>query len=777
MCLINKINQKINGNNNGIIAGRDIFLMLDNNDKMIEYLLPIFKSNNEEERDYIEEYANYINSFKELEDYIYSFIFSNVEKKYNFSGNYLLFAKSLLNWIMGLEDFPIKKYNKFCEELKRIYKINKKDILIKRWDAFGKFFTSNISESVNIYNNILSEIDKLNCSPSFLDDMLIDGRNILSESEQIKNRFVSENPFQKEIEKHNRKLTMPIYDRLKADCYESVLRDTFAIETKEENTIMFGNRLNIVLNDIQSLIFNTVFYGSITHMRLCRRVIANVMYSYSKIYKNEKFYEITLKMLALSGMYNEYKKLCLYLGDSFKFWYSKEFIDDIFNLMNRVLEHENIGYKNFIYGFYGKYLSDEKYNEVEESIKSYLEEIDTININITHEIFRNIKFNIMRSSRKLEIMCIFEKYISKNYFRFCQEMSNILNNMDIKEINEEVYEKYVKIVEEILIADKNVNLNMAIAKILQKNINEEKFKKYREKPAIKELLLFEKEVIDNYSFLSKMIENYKDVYIEKEKKPNIIRISDINYILSREFFIDVCNDEKIVKLIEDEYISLVGNILESEKQTNTFKLKQLKNLLYISSIDKYKKNNNKIREILKKIKFGFGRENEIINAINYEEVKDSELETYINLINLFMNQESDFAEAITIYIEEFLENNISLETIIDFFEVIGKSKKDNENVLNQIYSLYLVIVSKDYLSKIQVMDLLRIFVNTKFENKILKRIELMSVGCTYDIAKKILQNLREYDYEKIIPILNNLKRNMNINVRMLTENYEKNICN
>ena len=171
----------------------------------------------------------------------------------------------------------------------------------------------------------------------------------------------------------------------------------------------------------------------------------------------------------------------------------------------------------------------------------------------------------MRSSRKLEIMCIFEKYISKKYFRFCQEMSNILNNMDIKEINEEVYEKYVKIVEEILIADKNVNLNMAIAKILQKNINEEKFKKYREKPAIKELLLFEKEVIDNYSFLSKMIEDYKDVYIEKEKKPNIIRISDINYILSREFFIDVCNDEKIVKLIEDEYISLVGNILESEK--------------------------------------------------------------------------------------------------------------------------------------------------------------------------------------------------------------------
>ena len=57
------------------------------------------------------------------------------------------------------------------------------------------------------------------------------------------------------------------------------------------------------------------------------------------------------------------------------------------------------------------FLSDEKYNEVEESIKSYLEEIDTININITHEIFRNIKFNIMRSSRKLEIMCIFEKYI------------------------------------------------------------------------------------------------------------------------------------------------------------------------------------------------------------------------------------------------------------------------------------------------------------------------------------------------------------------------------
>jgi hypothetical protein len=326
-------------------------------------------------------------------------------------------------------------------------------------------------------------------------------------------------------------------------------------------------------------------------------------------------------------------------------------------------------------------------------------------------------------------------------------------------------------------SDKNINLNMAISKILKKNKYAKNFYKYRKNTEIRDLMELNEKEIDNYTFLLKMTNDYKKRYDTKEKEPLIIRNPDINYTLSREFFEEVYNDIKIVDFIKNEYIPLTSIILESEKQTNSFKLEQLKNLLYIVSIEKYTNFNDKIECELNNIKFGYGKENQIINCLNYEEVKNDEIQLYIKLIKSFIMQDIDFNELVTNYIEDYLRNRVSIELIVDCLKVIGISKKMDESILNQIYCFYLVMVTKNQTTKKQAIELIDIFSNTKYEDKILKNIEILSTDCTYDIARKILENLKMYDYKKIISILNILKENMNINIRTMTENYENNICN
>lgn len=773
MCITkNKIKQETR-NNYGNIAGGDIVDIYNDNRKYITIVEKIYTPYTDDNKKYYsEEYKNYINSFKELDGYLFSFIFPKMSKKYEFSGDYLNFSKELLDWIMGKTEFPLKKYKLFCKELINIYKIDKDDIILKRWEAFEYYFSSNISESVDIYKNILKDIDSINCPNDLIDDILIDGRNILTELEQLNNRIIVKNPFQIEIDKHGRKLTMPIYDRLKADSYEKTLKDTFNIETKGKDTVIYGSGLNSVLNEIQNLIYNTTFYGSITHLKLCREVISNVMYSYSKIYKNEEFYRITLKMLALSGEYKEYKKLCLYLGDSLNFWYSSDFINEIICLMDRTLDYKKINYQNFIYGFYGKYLDDKYYMELEEKIYEYINNIENTNINLTSEIFRNIKINLYRNNRIGELIDIFDIIISKNYCRYFYEISIILNNIDIDNIELKIYKKYVEIVYKLVSVASDVNLNMSIAKILNKGKYAIKFYKYKKNTNIKELMTFDKDISNNYVFLDKMISDYHKRYNEKEKTPQVVISYDISYILSRKYFKEVSKDKSIVSLLEEKYLPLISNILESKNQTNKFKLEQLKNLLYISSIKDYIFMKDTIIEIVKNTKYGNGNENQFINCLNYEEASNYEIDLYVDIINSFLNDDRNLNDLITTCFENQFNNKNSLSLITNCLKVIGDSKRDNEFILNQIYCFYISVSGIDYLSKLEVIELLSVFANTKFESIALKILENLSLNCTLDTAKKIINIISEYESDVTNKIVITLKENDNINVRNMVKKYE-----
>lgn len=778
MCIIkNKSNQTIKKDNLGKVAGRDNIEIYNDYSKNVTITQNFYNndSNNVQnnKKYYSEEYKNYINSFKELEGYLYNSIFLKGNKEYKFSDDYLNFGKHILDWIMGKGSFPLDGYKKFCQTLINKYNIDKDDIILKRWEAFEKYFSSDITSSVSIYNDIFNDLKKIQLPSDLLDDILIDGRNISIEFNQLGNKITFRNKFQQEIEKHGRILAMPVYDRLKNEIYEKTLKENFNMETNSPNTIVFGSNLGLILNNIQNLIYNTLFFGSITHMKLCRKVISNVMYSYTKIYDDETFYKITLEMLILSGEYKEYKKLCLFLGDSFKFWYDQNFITNIISLTDRSLDYQKLSYKNFIYGFYGKYLSKEKYEELEACILNYLSDYKNINISLGHDIFRNIRENITITRQYSKIIEILDIYVSNGCRAYYDEISNILNNINIDKIESKLYKKYLKLVSKLIKVYKKDNLNYSITKILSKNPNEFTFSKYKNDPNILDLMEFNEKIKDNYAFLDEMIKNYQKRYEEKEQQPDTVKADNISYILNRKYYYEISKDKNILTLINDKYFPLIHNILVSENQTNEFKLEQLTNLLYMSSVDELSFLKEKILELVNNTHYGKGGESKFINCLDYKSISNDVIDLYVESIKSLLNVGMSLNEIIIICFENQSLEKVPLLDIANCIKTIGISNKKNEDILTKIYCFFIATYQKKYSNATELIEILEIFSNTQFEARVLQIMENISHDCTIEVAKELLIVIRNYDSNKTINILNNLKNNSNFAVRNMTIKYEK----
>ena len=93
----------------------------------------------------------------------------------------------------------------------------------------------------------------------FKDDILIDGRNINAQYSNENNRYKLMDEFQEEINKNRHILANPIYDRIKTNIYEAAHKNSFGYKHKSKHTIIYSNGLENICNEIQKLIYVTIF--------------------------------------------------------------------------------------------------------------------------------------------------------------------------------------------------------------------------------------------------------------------------------------------------------------------------------------------------------------------------------------------------------------------------------------------------------------------------------------------------------------------------------------
>lgn len=458
-------NNEIDGPNGKMING-------DNTEYNVFQIYNILNPEVTTKNEYSEFYYKYVNKFEELEGYLFSNLFwSYKNDDYNFKSISLKFGKAIIDWVIGKGDFPIQLLEQFQNELKREFDMNEDDIIKERWTAMLEYFKGNIESSVELYEKLLIKIkngDKI--ESYFKDDILIDGRNINIQYNNQNNKYKIKDEFQEEINKNKHILANPIYDRIKTNIYEEAHKNSFRYKYKSKYTIIYSNGLRNICNEIQKLIYVTIFYGSITHLKLSRELLSDILYLYADALEDEELYLSSLKMLLLSNNTKKFEQLFNSLRCRTSKIYSNEFVNNLLNQRNTVIKFYIDNYNCFIYKIFGKYLSDDEYLKLENIMLSKIEINEKININNVHDILKALKYNIPRINNKEKLLQIFLSYFENEYSRFYIEISEIMNLLEIEQLSQNELEIFEKILERMIIERKKHNLNIIDAIVNYKKV-------------------------------------------------------------------------------------------------------------------------------------------------------------------------------------------------------------------------------------------------------------------------------------------------------------------
>ena len=756
---------KIDGTNGKMING-------DNTETITYNTYNIFYPEVTTKNEYSEIYYKYVNKFEELEGYLFSNLFWNYQKeKYNFKSVSLQVGKAIIDWAIGKKDFPIQLLEQFQNELKSEFDINEDEIIKKRWVAMLEYFRGNIESSITIYQELLIKIKSGEQIESyFKDDILIDGRNINAQYDNENNRYKLNDEFQEEINKNRHILANPIYDRIKTNIYEAAHKNSFGYKHKSKHTIIYSNRLESICNDIQKLIYVTIFYGSITHLKLSRELLSDILYLYADALGDEDLYLSSLRMLLLSNNTKKFEQLFNSLKCKMPKIYSNEFINSLLNQRNTVIKFYIDNYNCFLYKLFGKYLLDEEYLELENMMLSEIEINDKININNIYNILKALKTNVSRIANKEKLFQIFLSYFENEYSRFYIEISEIINIIEIELLDKNEKELFEKILDKLAAKRKEYSLNIIDAMVNYKKIT--KSNKYDEIIYENAHNIIVNNIIEeknNYDTVKKIIDIMEERENEREKNPGLFTGYANEYTIGRNSFSKENYTRNLEELILTRYIPLARRILNSKNQTIYEKIRHIKmlsNLLIENNTEKYR---NIILCIVDKINFESVYDDEFRNR-TIEDLNNNKkmLEFLLGIIS----QE----KMINTFCEAIFNNEDNILEVLKCFNCINeKIELKDTNLENQLYFTFLYAYNKDYDIdvKCKSYSILKILLKSKYKINMIELINNNANVCTFEEAREIIKVLlyEKIENQYIKEIKEKLLKNNNYNIRRVTNRY------
>lgn len=782
----NKMNNKnVNIENGDIVNGDKItenitinnsnnyYLTIENSPNLIKTLIGVSK---EEKEEYSELYKKYISKFKELENYAMSLIYPKyVHKKYDFNSNTLILGKKIIDWIFGLNGYPSKEIETLYKELQEEFEIKEESILGKRWKANKLYFEGKLEESKDKYIELKNEITSNRDIPYWLkDDILIDGRNILTKYDSTMDQYTYPNPFQEEINKNKHNLSYPDVDRIKADIFEKVSNHIFDNKNKGKYTTIFGIGLEEILNKIQNLAYITIFYGSITHLKLVRILISEVMYMYAETFEDKDFYKITLKMLFLAGERKKYKNLYNKLKLNYNFVNSKLFVNELLTCLNTAISFEKLENEIFIYDLYGRNLDDKKYNEFESKMLDSIEISEDYHMIYITDIFKSIPSNLSRFNDIQRLLTIMMDYLEKDYSRFFYEFGRILNNIEIKSLSKEDFNLYKSIIDKILtLKDKDIiNISYAIINIKEYKPEIKDYDKILLKEKTFENIIYNLEENRNVTdALKYIIEIYKNRYNERESKPSVAVRYATEYNLERNFFTKDIYAEKTRNIIITEYIPLAKLILSSENQFIKEKVKCIKTLSYILLVED---DENIRKDIITSINDSeFSKYQEDFTGLKEKTKED--LKNNILMANYIAGKITS-NQLFSKYLEKSLIDSNQIEEILNCIKICRlKFNDDREFDAKIFYYIFLYSYKENDIDiRNKLIEMSDIFINTDCEKEILEILCDSADNLSYEESIGYIKLLREVAKDekyKYAEIIEKLKNNANYNIRVMVQKY------
>lgn len=727
---------------------------------------------------YNEFYKKYLNKFDELDNYAYHLTFPYFnEKKYEFTSNPLILGKKLVDWIFGLTEFPNKELIEFYKNLKLEFDLSDDSTIVKRWKANEAYFSGNLKEASDEYNELFEYAINFNDFPVwYLDDICIDGRNILHQYENTINMFTFDNKYQRKIDTNKHKLTYPDVDRIKSEIFDKLSKTIFNNKTKSKYTVIYGIGLEECFKQIQQLVYLTVFYGSITHMKLIRELVSNVMYMYAITFEDEDFYKMTLKMLFLSGEFKKYKNLYNKIKLEYNFVHDEEYINSLIEIRKSLFKFEKEKNNIFLYDVYGQYIDDSLFDELTNNIYSIVDINKNYPINIVSDAFKSVGNNILRNKRIGDLLNILKSYFENNYSRFYIDFGRIINEIKVKELSKTDFENYQYIIDSLIRNKNHINFDISncVIKIKQRDPKIKKYDELFKNKGTTENILYNIEIDNNELEAIKNIVNiFKKRHIEREKNPSVFNDYWNVYNIGVSIFEPQKYNDKVKDFILKEYYPLAKEIISSKNEILYEKIRHIKLLSHLAMVEENE-------EILNDIYLTIHNSLEISSKNNFLEFGNMH---YKNKNDLIINtmmcdvimKKSTFDEVLNNYIEMIIKSTENIEEVLRCVEIINNYFKiKSVGIIEKEFILFNIcynVNDVDIRNKTVIMSDIFMDVNI-YKEKIMKILESRVKNIIFEECKGYLNLITKLDNKDIFNnIIKELKNNRNYYIKYFSNKY------
>lgn len=775
-------NRKID-NSNAVYNNVD--KVVNGDEKTFIFAQTIYQINSEQSYEtitnqvnYNEFFKNYINKFDELDNYAYNSVFPYFkDKKYEFTSIPLVLGKKMIDWVFGLCEFPNKELFNFYSIIKSEFDFCDDSTICKRWDANFAYFNHNLNLASKKYDELFDFAIKTNDFPVwYLDDICIDGRNILHQYENTINKYTFDNRYQQRLDKNKHKLSYPDIDRIMSEIFNDLSKTIFDNKTKSKHTVIYGIGLENCFKQIQQLLYLTVFYGSITHMRLIRELISNIMYMYAETFEDENFYKLTLKMLFLSGEFKKYRNLYNKIKLKYCFVNSEEFINSLIEVRKSLFKFELDKNNIFLYDIYGRYINDLLFDELTADIYSIIDIDKEYQINIISDAFKTIGNNILRNKKISELLDLLVIYFKKEYSRFYIDFGKIVNEIRVEELSESDFNSFQFIIDSLIKNKEHINFDFSdcIIKIKQRKPKIKKYDKLFNNNDSTENILYNVEIRDNELEAIKSIVNiYRQRHEEREKNPGVFVGYWNDYNIGTSIFSSERYKDENKNFILNKYLPLAKEIITSKNEILYEKIRHIRLLAHLLMIEKDEK-------IINDIYLMIHSSIEIHNphkSFDFENIhhKDkTDLIVNVMMCDVILNK-IEYDEVLNRYIEMAINNYDNIEEILNCVEIINEYlKPKTKSIIEKQYVLFNICYKIDDIDiRNKTVILSDIFIGVdKYQDQILNILKQRIENITFEECKGYLNLIRKQENRNLFnDIISALKNNRNYYIKYISNKY------
>ena len=474
------------------------------------------------------------------------------------------FGENMLKWLTSGDviDFS-KDIISVIENLTTLY--GETEWLSKRWEAIQYAINGQSEEALEAEMQALHLAKDSKMAKWIVNDILIDYRNIEGQVYQEKHEFLIEGNAQKELNKLETIVYLPVLDRYLGNVYDEVIKEEFKVSTLSHNTVSYGSNLGKVITDIENYFFSAVLYGSYTHMLITRKLLSTALRKYGEVFSDVRLIAESIKLLVLNGDTKEFKLL---LNNKWDTVYSTitSSADEMWELAKLAPSVNRDAMQQLVMEFLGMYFSEKTFTEAEQYLNNFEGNVYWGN---SEAYFDCVLKNIDRLNAN-ELVVSLTKIIKDKRFHIGTKIASILCYIQLKNVTLE-NQKGLKdaLVEQLPFIVQNNGTPQLIASLMMQN--EGVFKELATLPdnglkGIQEKLFKINLGSDNWEpILTDEIETAKRQF-EANKQKGVYQefgtnpYSMIIHILRQS----AASNENINKILLEEYIPLAVEVLNSD---------------------------------------------------------------------------------------------------------------------------------------------------------------------------------------------------------------------